>query len=290
MDVDPASEEVDLHRLELRYRHARLIEPRAVSQLARSIQRCGQRLACWAVADADRLVLVDGYRRVAALRQLGRDTVQVERLAGDVAQGLIRVLGSAQSRPFAALEEALLLRELVEGLQLSRHEVARRTGRDVSWVQRRLQLLSGLPEVFVEAVRRGRVSTWAAVRIFAPLARANSAHAEQLLASLGEEGLSTRELREWFAQYQRTSRAGRERLVAHPRLFVQARQAAREDEAAAQLRAGVEGACLADLRIVVAVVARLRTRLAGIAEPWPPALVAALHAAGPDLAALVRPR
>lgn len=287
--MDAAAEgDVDLHRLELRYRHARLIEPRAVAQLARSIQSCGQRIACWAVEDADHLVLVDGYRRVAALRQLGRDTALVERLAGDVTQGLLRVLSYAQARPFAALEEALLLRELVDGLHLSRHEVARRTGRDVSWVQRRLQLLSGLPDIFVEAVRAGRVSTWAAVRIFAPLARANSAHAERLLASLGDEGLSTRELGQWFAQYQRTSGAGRERLVEHPRLFVQAAQAAQEDRAAAQLRDGPDGACLADLRILVAVLTRLRRYLAQLAEPWPDALVTALHAAGPGIEALVR--
>jgi len=34
--------ELDLHRLELRFASARLLEPHAVEQLARSIERCGQ--------------------------------------------------------------------------------------------------------------------------------------------------------------------------------------------------------------------------------------------------------
>jgi ParB family chromosome partitioning protein len=49
-------------------------------------------------------------------------------------------------RPFAVVEEALLVRELMAGLGLSQHEVARRCGRDVSWVSRRLQLISALPD------------------------------------------------------------------------------------------------------------------------------------------------
>jgi|SRR6059036_1898763 len=64
--------ELDLHRLELRYAAARLIEPRAVERLARSIDRHGQLMPCLGVADGEQVVLLDGYRRVAALKRLGR--------------------------------------------------------------------------------------------------------------------------------------------------------------------------------------------------------------------------
>jgi len=184
--------EVDLHRLELRFASARLLEPHAVEQLARSIERCGQVIPCIAVPEAggEPLVLVDGYRRIAALRRLGRDTALVERWACDIAQALISVLSRAQGRTFAAIEEALLLRELIHGQGLSQHELARRCGRDVSWVCRRLQLLSALPDAMLVAVREGALSTWAATRVFAPLARANPEHAERLLAALHATPLS----------------------------------------------------------------------------------------------------
>ena len=164
----PASEalEVDLHRIELRFADARLLEPRAVDALARSIEQSGQLIACIAVPEegSNRLILIDGYRRILALRRLGRDTACVESWTCDLAQALLRVLACANARPFAALEEALLLRELVHGQGLSEREVARRSGRDVSWVSRRLELVCALPDVLLAAVRKGAVSTWAATR------------------------------------------------------------------------------------------------------------------------------
>ena len=82
--------ELDLHRLELRFADSRLVEPQAVARLAQSIERCGQIVPCIVVAAPDgrdgddgegsdprALVLIDGYRRVGALRRLGRDTVSV---------------------------------------------------------------------------------------------------------------------------------------------------------------------------------------------------------------------
>ena len=60
--------ELDLHRLDLRYADLRLADPRALERLRQSLERYGQREPCLAVALAGspQLVLLDGYRRVAA--------------------------------------------------------------------------------------------------------------------------------------------------------------------------------------------------------------------------------
>jgi ParB family transcriptional regulator, chromosome partitioning protein len=207
--MDSQRLELDLHRLELRFAGSRLVEPRAVARIAHSIERCGQIVPCLVVAvsggpgaGGERLVLIDGYRRVAALRRLGRDTASVEQWAGDLTDALLGLLARTQNRPFASIEEALLIRELMQGLGLSQHDLARRCGRDVSWVSRRLQLLSGLPDAALTAVRAGTLSSWAASRIVVPLARANAEHADQLLTALADAPLSTRELRCWFEHYQ----------------------------------------------------------------------------------------
>ncbi|HWX64424.1 ParB/RepB/Spo0J family partition protein [Bradyrhizobium sp.] len=275
--------DLDLHRLELRFAAARLMEPRAVEQLARSIERGGQIVPCIVVAEpaaearecGERLVLIDGYRRVAALRRLGRDTARVECWRCGLAEGLLAVLARAQMRPFAAVEEALLLRELMAGLGLSQHEVARRCGRDVSWVSRRLQLISALPDAALEAMRAGRLSSWVASRVVAPLARANSEHADRLLQALAAAPLSTRDLRSWLAHYQEASRATRERLVDHPHLFVQARQESDDQQLSERLRDGPEGECESDLRRVNVIIARVRKRLPRIC-PLPAAVVDAV--------------
>jgi ParB family chromosome partitioning protein len=267
--------DIDLHRLELRYASARLIDSRAVERLARSIDRCGQLIPCIVVADAEHLVVVDGYRRIAALRRLSRDTASVEQWECDLAQALLNVLARTQSRPFAAIEEALLLHELVSGLQLSQREVASRSGRDVSWVQRRLQLLVALPDPLLDAVRAGQLSTWAATRIFAPLARANTDHAQRLLAAMQSAPLSTRELKLWFGHYQGAQHALRERLVSHPRLFVDSLVARDEQRASERLGAGPEGLALTDLRRLEGFLRSVRKRLAVLTDPVPEPLAAA---------------
>jgi ParB-like chromosome segregation protein Spo0J len=281
--------DLDLHRLDLRFADSRLVEPRAVAQLAESIERCGQIVPCIVVAvpgdeggGSEALVLVDGYRRVAALRRLGRDTAGVEQWSCDLTQALLGVLARAQDRPFASIEQALLLRELVHGQGLSQHDVARRCGRDVSWVSRRLHLLSGerarergLPDAALAAVRGGRLSSWAANRVVGPLARANAEHADRLLTALADTPLSTRELHCWFEHYQRGFRSARDHMVSRPRLFLDALRANGEQRAGERLRDGPEGECAADLRSIEAILARLRKRVAAL-RPLPPMLIGAV--------------
>jgi ParB family transcriptional regulator, chromosome partitioning protein len=254
--MDAARLDVDLHLLELRFAGARLIEPQAVEKLARSIERD----PCIVVA-AERLVLVDGYRRVAALRRLGRDRAFVERWPCDLAEAVLGVLARTQGRSFAAIEEALLLRELTQGLGVSQREAARRCARDGSWVNRRLQLLASLPEAALAAVREGRLSSWAAARMIASLARANSGHPDRLLRAQGQARLSTRELRQWFEHYQKARRGVRERMVEHPRLFLQALNARAEQKSSERLRDGPEGECEADLWRINELICRVRKRL-----------------------------
>jgi ParB family chromosome partitioning protein len=289
--------ELDLHRLELRFADSRLVEPRAVARLAESIERCGQIVPCVVVAapqsqdgkggGAQALVLIDGYRRVGALRRLGRDTVGVEQWSCDLTTALLRVLARTRDRVFASIEEALLLRALVGEHGLSRHEVARRSGRDVSWVSRRLQLLSGLPDAALAAVRGGRLSSWAANRVIVPLARANAEHAERLLAMLATSPLSTRELRCWFEHYQQAHRTARQHMVDRPRLFIDTLQANTARHAGTRLRAGPEGECIGDLRCLEAVIARLRKRVATL-RPLPAPLIAAVPRLRTAIDALTR--
>jgi ParB family chromosome partitioning protein len=274
--------ELDLHQLDLRFAASRLVDPQAVARIAQSIERCGQIVPCivapapgGAGAGAAPLVLIDGYRRVAALRRLGRDTASVEQWTCGLAEAVLGVLARAQDRSFASIEEALLLRELVQGQGLSQHELARRCGRDVSWVSRRLQLLSGLPDAALAAVRNGKLSAWAANRVVVPLARANAAHADSMLAALAAAPLSTRELQCWFAHYQQAAQTVRDRMVGDPRLFLDALRANDERRAGKRLRDGPEGECIVDLRCLEAVIARLTDRAAAL-QSVPPALIAAV--------------
>jgi len=288
--MDSQRRNLDLHRLELRFAGSRLVEPRAVARIAHSIERCGQIVPCVVVAvsgaGGERLVLIDGYRRVAALRHLGRDTASVEQWTCDLTDALLGLLARTQNRPFASIEEALLIRELMQGLGLSQHDLARRCGRDVSWVSRRLQLLSGLPDAALTAVRAGTLSSWSASRVVVPLARANAEHADQLLTALADAPLSTRELRCWFEHYQKAFRSARDHMVSRPRLFIDALRETGEQRAGKRLRDGPEGECAADLRGIEAILVRLRKRVAAL-RPLPRTLIDAVPRLRTGIEALI---
>jgi ParB family transcriptional regulator, chromosome partitioning protein len=91
--ADRPDSDIELHRLQLRFASMRMNDEGAVRRLMQSIDACGQLVACLAVRDGSDetapLVLIDGYRRVAALRRLGRDTARVRCSSDTPAQALL---------------------------------------------------------------------------------------------------------------------------------------------------------------------------------------------------------
>jgi len=285
--------EIDLHRLELRFAATRISDAQAVQRLADSIEANGQLVECVAAGQAADLglVLIDGYRRVAALRRLRRDTALVQCWSCSVGEALTQLLARAGSRPFMPIEEALLLRELIDAHGLTQRDAARQCARDVSWVQRRLMLLGGLPEALLQAVRDARVSSWAATRVFVPLARANSEHATRVLSSLDAQPLSTRELWSWFDHYQGAQRTQRERMVEHPRLFIDSLNECERSRDAKRLRDGPEREALTQLGHLHSLLERVRRRLEPLSTPVPVPLARAcrrVHASLPDVVSELR--
>ena len=266
--------ESDLHQLDLRFASVRLRQSRRVERLARSIEQNGQLVPVVAVAEQQtRWVLIDGYLRIQALRRLSRDTAWVELWDCPLSQALLCVLVRVQGRTWEAIEEGAVIRELITRFEFSQREVARQIGRDTSWVNRRLSLVQELPEALFSAICQGELSTWAATRILAPLARANSEHAQTLLASLQSDPLTTRELHTWYQHYQKASHLQRQRMLEQPRLFCQALQTQVQAQAAKALRAGPEGAWLSALKQIAQHLRGLHKQLplvfAGVPETGP---------------------
>jgi ParB family chromosome partitioning protein len=250
---------LDLHALIPRFAPLRLHDPVRLARLVASIERQGQLMPVVAVPapeQAGQWVLIDGYRRRAALTRLKQDRIWVDVWPGSVDAALLATLSRGPERAWEAIEEAALIGELAARYSL--HAIAQELGRDVSWVSRRLSLIKALPEDLLAAVRQGRISLWAATRILAPLARANSAHARTLLNKLTAHPLSTRELKQLYAHYGQASKVQRQRLVENPGLFLNALKGRQEATVAKRLAAGPEGAWYQDLRIVSAILERLR--------------------------------
>jgi len=255
--------ETDLHCLELRFASTRLQSPQMVRAMMHSIDQSGQITPVAAIAgDDSRYILMDGYLRLAALRRLGSDTVQVTLWNCDEASGLLRVLAGAQAHPWAAIEEARTISMLMQQFDQSQHAIAKRVGRDVSWVSRRLALIKSVSDSVLTTICNGHLSTWSAARVIAPLARANSAHAETMVRFLEKQPLSTRELTLWNQHYQKASHSVRDEMVKDPALFLSALHNKEQDKQAGILAAGPEGVWMKDMNIIKAILKRQQSAVA----------------------------
>jgi ParB/RepB/Spo0J family partition protein len=261
------SVEVDLSSLDLRYAHTRIARPKHVEMIATSIERFDQITPVLIIPEDERLVLIHGFVRLAAIRKLGRETIQADIQEISEVQALYHLLADTEQRQWEAVEQAWIIRDLHERLGCSLREIARGIGYDTSWVARRLSLIEGLSENILRSVATGAVSTYAASRVLVPLARANTDHAQRLVAHLADHRLSTRELAEFFKHYEASNKQTRERMVADPSLFLKAKKSRQDKSAAEALRQGPEGAWIKDWDIVKAVIRRVLRQLPTVIYP-----------------------
>lgn len=167
--------QIELQQLDLRYERLRKTSASRERQVAGSLAQAGQLLPVVVVAgsEPDRYVLVDGYKRVRALRQMRQDTVRATLWQLDEAEALVleKLMRSADAD--SPIEQGWLLRELRHRFGVGIDELARRFDKSTSWVSRRLGLVQDLPDTIQQQVRAGRIGAHAAMKYLLPLARAN---------------------------------------------------------------------------------------------------------------------
>ena len=281
--------DLELHQLDLRYATLRQRDGRRERALLASLSATGQQVPVVVVkSEAGKFVLVDGYKRVRALQRLHRDTVSAMTwaLAEPEALLLARLMRTAEGD--SALEQGWLLRELHERFGLASSELARRFDKSLSWVSRRLALVSELPETVQELVRKGELSAHAAMKHLVPLARANIDGCLELAPALAAHGLSSRQIGMLCAAWAAGTAESRALILSDPLLVIRA-----EDEARRPKERLPRDRLLGDVAAIAAIARRARrlaaeephARPGGVAESE---LQAALAAAAADTAALFR--
>lgn len=216
--------ELELQQLELRYERLRKRAPGAERSLLGSLAERGQQLPIVVVGEAARFVLIDGYKRVRALRRLSRDTVRATEWRMPELEALL-LERRLRARGEDALDQAWLLAELQERFGLSLEELGQRFERSKSWVSRRLGLLQALPALIHEQVRSGALSAHAAMKYLLPLARANATAAAQLAAAIAPLKLSSRQVAMLYAGWQSGTAPTRSLILERPQVYLQARAA-----------------------------------------------------------------
>src|ERR1019366_3559484 len=144
-----ATMQLEFHQLDRRWEHLRVRQPHRQRRLMASLAESGQQTPIVVVLSPDhrdRYMVIDGHKRIAALQQLGRDTVEATVWAMSDAEALLLDRSLRFSSQETALEQGWLLSEREQRFGYSLEELARRFDRSVSWVSRRLALVELLPE------------------------------------------------------------------------------------------------------------------------------------------------
>jgi ParB family transcriptional regulator, chromosome partitioning protein len=261
--------QLEFHQLELRYERLKVARPEVERRLLASLAEVGQQVPIVVVPQAaeGRFVVIDGHKRVRALRRLGRDIVEVTCWSGEEAEALIVTRLMQTAEPETALEQSWLLAELREHFAFSLEELARRFGHSVSWVSRRLALVRELPEEIQERVRRGEIGAHGAAKYLVPLARANRQVCVDLMEATGTTPLSSRDLGILCTAYQTGNWVTRQRLLEAPLVFLKSHK---EMQAAPAIEPALGDSLLTDLEILSATTRRADRRLrAGILRHLP---------------------
>jgi len=212
--------ELELSRLDLRYRSLRIADLGGAVRLAAALGAEGQVAPVLAIQPAGTPILIDGFVRVAALRRLGRDTVPALLLPLTEAAALSFSYRQHRGRRPTALEEGWLVQELHVQQGQALGAVAAALERSTSWASRRLGLVRELPEPIQDWVRAGALSAHGAMRSLLPLARTNADAATRLGAIAREERLTTRQLGRLCAAWRAGNGEQRRQLLAQPRLYL----------------------------------------------------------------------
>jgi ParB-like chromosome segregation protein Spo0J len=218
--------DLELHQLTLRYERLRKRRPREERALLVSLTEIGQQLPVVVIQEAASFVLIDGYKRVRALKRLARDTVRATCWQVAAAEALLLERGLRRGSE-DALDQAWLLAELQERCQWSLEELARRFEHSKSWVSGRLALLQALPISIQEQIRAGIISAHAAMKYLVPLARVNAAAAQALATAMTPLKPTSRQVGALYAGWQSGTERTRELIVQSPQVYLQA-QATRE--------------------------------------------------------------
>jgi len=144
---------ISTDQIDLRLLALRMPTPTAVEQMATSLRKRGQLTPIIITEDGKHAVLVDGFKRHEAAQILGIDYLKATSLTADPTQakGMMYLMNRAGA--FSMIQEAMLVRELVDTDGLTQTETARLLDRHKSWVSRRLLMIRHLAPGIIEDLK-----------------------------------------------------------------------------------------------------------------------------------------
>jgi ParB-like chromosome segregation protein Spo0J len=203
---------------------------------------------------ANRYLVIDGYKRIVALQQLGRDTVEAVIWPMTEAEAMVLDCTLRWSKRESALEQGWRLADLQQRFSYDLDQLAQRFDRSVSWVASRLALVELLPQSVQQQVRSGEISAQVATKYLLPVARCSLEACRQMATAFARCKFTTRQAGQLYAAWRQASPQIRQRILEQPQLFLKTQSEAAPPPSSIQQ-------VLGDLEMIAAVARRANRRL-----------------------------
>src|SRR6266581_1734953 len=250
---------LEFHQLNRRYEHLRVRHPGQQRRLMASLAASGQQTPIVVIAVSDKpdgYLVIDGYKRIAALEQLGRDTVEAVIWPMSESDALVLERSMRFGQRDTALEEGWLLAEVRDRFGYSLDDLSRRFDRSTSWVSRRLALVELLPKMIQQKVRMGEIPAHVAMKYLVPVARANIEDCQRMADAFARHRFTSRQAGQLHAAWRDASPQIRQRILEEPQLFLKAQHQVEPQSPP------LADELLRDLTMVLAITNRASRRLA----------------------------
>jgi ParB family chromosome partitioning protein len=186
------------------------ISPESVSDLAASIQEVGLLQPIVVRPCGERFEIVFGHRRFLAHKELKADEVDcVVRVLSDLECAVLRGTENIQRDDLSPIEEAATYSDLHDVHGLTVKEVAKKMGKTVGIVKRRLDLLK-MPAQLQKAVHEGLVSYGVAEELFR---LRDEGQIDYYLSYAIDHGCTVAVARMWVNDYRKAQRGGDSDIV-----------------------------------------------------------------------------
>lgn len=157
--------------------------------------------------------LIDGFKRVRALRRLGRNTVTARILETSPRTSKAAMIHlNKATKPLTGIEEGFIVKSLHDDDGLTQSEIGVLLGRHQSWVSRRQKLVEQLDIEVQQNIRLGLVS----VAVGREIARMPRGIQRELMVKILKYRLSTRQAGKLVGYLLTRPRWEHEAILAHP--------------------------------------------------------------------------
>lgn len=212
--MEATTKTIPLKDFDLSFSQLRISNPDRIARMERSLSLKGQLQPVVARIYNEGIQLIDGFKRYEAADSLGLATLEARCLSVDLLQAKVLLISyNHQRQPMEVWEDALVLHDLKVMHQLDLQQLSQLTGYSLSWVSRRLSLISKADDHLSHAIKMGRIST-AHARELVRLPRGKQKHFTSVITSYNLSSRQSARLVNAFMQAR--DKATRDHILKHP--------------------------------------------------------------------------